>query len=71
MEMRKRVLGDEHPDTLESMVNLAYTWKAETRNEDAISLMAKCVELQKRVPGPHHPKTEDSLETLNQWRMEK
>ncbi|KZL79726.1 tpr domain protein, partial [Colletotrichum incanum] len=27
MEMRKRVLGDEHPDTLTSIANLASTYR--------------------------------------------
>jgi hypothetical protein len=29
MEMRKRVLGEKHPDTLTSMNNLAFTFKAQ------------------------------------------
>ena len=28
MEKRKRVLGEEHPDTLISVNNLAYIWKS-------------------------------------------
>jgi hypothetical protein len=29
LEMRKKVLGEEHPDTLESMADLAYTLKSQ------------------------------------------
>jgi hypothetical protein len=36
METRNRVLGDEHPDTLTSMNNLAFTMKEQERREDAI-----------------------------------
>ncbi|KAH7390643.1 hypothetical protein BKA66DRAFT_568583 [Pyrenochaeta sp. MPI-SDFR-AT-0127] len=71
MESRKRVLGDEHPDTLAIMSNLAFTQKMQSRNEEALILMEKCFEVRKRVIGSHHPDTESSLETLNEWRMEK
>ena len=33
VEKRKRVLGQEHPDTLASMASLAYTWKSHGRVE--------------------------------------
>ncbi|KAF2727198.1 hypothetical protein EJ04DRAFT_451809, partial [Polyplosphaeria fusca] len=65
-----RVLGEEHPSTLISMANLAHTWKSQSRNEEAISLMEKCFELQKRILGTHHPSTETSLEALTEWRIE-
>jgi len=34
MEIRKRVLGVEHPDTLTSVINLALTWKATWRRNE-------------------------------------
>jgi hypothetical protein len=37
METRKRVLGAEHPDTLTSMGNLAFTCKSQGRDLDADS----------------------------------
>jgi hypothetical protein len=70
METRKRVLGEEHPDTLTSMNNLARTWKSQRCTKDAISLMRKCCQLRKQIHGPQHPYTEASLETLNEWQME-
>ncbi|PVH92981.1 hypothetical protein DM02DRAFT_502270, partial [Periconia macrospinosa] len=51
METGKRVLGEEHPDTLSSMANLTHTWKSQSRNEEAILLIEKCFELQKRILG--------------------
>jgi hypothetical protein len=66
METSSRVLGEEHPSTLTSMANLAHTWKSQSRNEEAISLMEKCLELQKRILETHHPNTE----TLTRWRIE-
>ncbi|KAF2787606.1 hypothetical protein K505DRAFT_257322, partial [Melanomma pulvis-pyrius CBS 109.77] len=66
----KRVLGEEHPDTLSSIANLAYTWKSQSRNEEAILLMEKCVKLQKRILGYHHPDTKVSIKNLNSWQIE-
>jgi hypothetical protein len=49
MEISLRVLGEEHPDTLTSMNNLAHTWKGQDRDEEAIALMGECVRLQKCI----------------------
>ena len=42
IETSKRVLGEEHPDTLTSMNNLAFIWKKQRRDTEAIELMKKC-----------------------------
>lgn len=70
VEIRKRVLGKEHPDTLTSINNLAFTFKVQGRNNKAILLMEKCFQLQKMVLNPHHPYTISSLATLNRWQLE-
>ena len=67
MEVRKRVLDEEHPNTLTSMHNLAYTLKSRSRNEEAISLMKRCFHSRKQVLGSRHPSTETSLEALHGW----
>jgi hypothetical protein len=51
MQTRKRVLGEEHPDTLTSMNNLAFTWKGQARDIEAIDLMDKCVQARERHLG--------------------
>lgn len=38
METRKAKLGEDHPSTLTSMANLAFTWKSTDRNSDAIAV---------------------------------
>lgn len=48
METRKRMLGPEHPDTLTSMNNLAFTWKGHGRDTEALKLIEECVEVQTR-----------------------
>ena len=65
VETRKRVLREEHPDTLTSIHDLAFTLKRQGHNDKAISLMEKCLQLQKQLSGPQHPYTTLSLEALN------
>ncbi|OCK73732.1 hypothetical protein K432DRAFT_224868 [Lepidopterella palustris CBS 459.81] len=67
METRKRVLGEEHPSTLTSMNNLAFTWKGQGRDADALRLMNQCLELLMKVLGMSHPNTVSALTTLLQW----
>ncbi|CAA9959477.1 hypothetical protein PTMSG1_02895 [Pyrenophora teres f. maculata] len=43
METRKKKLGADHPDTLTSMANLAFTWKAQGRSAEA------CEDRQKMI----------------------
>ncbi|OCK81910.1 hypothetical protein K432DRAFT_403356 [Lepidopterella palustris CBS 459.81] len=70
METRKRMLGSEHPDTLISMNNLAFTFQAQGCKDEAILLIEQCVQMQKKVLGPQHPYTKLSLTTLNTWQLE-
>ncbi|OCK85164.1 hypothetical protein K432DRAFT_343643 [Lepidopterella palustris CBS 459.81] len=69
METSSRVLGPEHPDTLTIMANLAFTIKSQSHNDEAISLMGKCVQLQKQIFGSQHPQTKTSVKALNEWQM--
>ena len=46
MEIRKRVLSEEHPDTLTSINNLAFTLKYQSRDAEAISIMRRCCKLR-------------------------
>jgi Tetratricopeptide repeat len=55
METRKRVLGEEHPDTLSSMNNLAFTMKEQHKRGEAFELMAECVRLGNQILGVKHP----------------
>ena len=67
METSKRVLGVEHPDTLNNMANLAHTYNLEDRNEEAIELMKHVVERRTSTIGPKHPYTLDSATSLSAW----
>ncbi|KAI6263837.1 hypothetical protein MCOR26_011796 [Pyricularia oryzae] len=64
MEMRKRVLGEEHPSTLTSMANLASTYRNQGRWKEAESLFVQVMEMRKRVLGEEHPDTLTSINNL-------
>jgi hypothetical protein len=71
METRKRVLGDEHPDTLTSMANLAFTWKAQGQSAEAIDLLRQSVQLRQHVLGDNHPNILSSSRALKQREAER
>ena len=71
MKTSKMVLGEEHPDTLTSMSNLAVTWKCQDRNDEALELMVECVQLYKKILGIEHPDTKLSLDVLYKWQRER
>ncbi|KAF2676779.1 hypothetical protein K458DRAFT_396668, partial [Lentithecium fluviatile CBS 122367] len=64
METRKRVLGEEHPDTLTSMANLASTFWNQGRWKEAEELFVQVMETRKRVLGEEHPNTLTSMANL-------
>ena len=68
IETRKTKLGADHPSTLTSMANLAFTWESTGRNADAIDLLRPCVIKQdQRILGPTHPQISSNSETLLEW----
>jgi len=70
IERRKRVVGLEHPNTLTSMNSLAWIWKDQNRDVEAIDLMSSCLELSTRRLGASHPKTLARTRTYNIWKLE-
>ena len=62
--IQTRALGLEHPDTLDSRMNLALTIGAQGRYADAEALYGETLGIQTRVLGPDHPKTVLSLYNL-------
>jgi hypothetical protein len=55
LDICSKVLGESHPDTLISMVNLAVIWKAVGRDLEAVQLPQKCVELRTQNLGGSRP----------------
>ncbi|CAE6459338.1 unnamed protein product [Rhizoctonia solani] len=60
-QIHKQALGDEHPDTLTSMHELARSYLSLGRFEDARALYAQVVDIKKRVLGDEHPHTLKSV----------
>ncbi|KAK4246934.1 hypothetical protein C7999DRAFT_41647 [Corynascus novoguineensis] len=56
-EILKAVLGEEHPDTLASITNLASIYGNQGRSKEAENLEVQVVEARKRVLGEEHPNT--------------
>lgn len=51
LEVRIRLLGEEHPHTLEATANLAATYQSLGRLYDSIVLLSKTTEIMNRVLG--------------------
>ncbi len=63
--IRRRVLGEEHPATLQSMYDLARALHSLGRPSDALALMTQCYDLRKKKLGENHPHTKNTLEHVN------
>ena len=57
LEVLKRVLGKEHPDTLKTAMNLANALSNQGQHAEAGAMLCETIELQKRVLGKEHPTT--------------
>ncbi len=64
LELRRTHLGEEDPDTLASMNNLAGLYDKLGRHEDAEQLYLEVLELKRRVLGEEHPNTAISMDGL-------
>jgi len=63
-DQKKAVLGEEHPDTLTSMANLASTYSNQGRWKEAEELGVGVMKTTKRVLGEEHPDTLTSMANL-------
>ena len=64
LQLRKPLLGPEHPDTLASMHNLAIAYHDQGKMAEAEALQAQTLEIRKRVLGAEHPDTLMSMNRL-------
>jgi tetratricopeptide (TPR) repeat protein/predicted Ser/Thr protein kinase len=65
LDLRRRVLGREHPETLRSMNDLALVYMYEgSRYPQAEALAGQTLEIRRRVLGPEHPETLLSMSKL-------
>ncbi len=64
LELRQKVLGPEHPDTLSGLNNLAVCLEKKGKRADAEPLYRQALELRQKVLGPEHPDTISSINNL-------
>jgi serine/threonine protein kinase len=64
LEIRRRTLGPEHPDTLASMSNLFAVYLNQDRQEQAIALGRETLALRRKVLGSDHPDTTVTMNDL-------
>jgi tetratricopeptide (TPR) repeat protein len=62
--LRRRVLGDEHPDTLIVNQDLASVYSKQGEYSKAETLCSKTLEIQRRILGEQHPDTLTSMSDL-------
>jgi tetratricopeptide (TPR) repeat protein len=67
LEVRRRVLGDEHPDTLRSMNNLAFTLRDLGEIEEARSLFSAAARGSRKVLGEDHPETKALVTSFQEF----
>ena len=63
-EVRRRTLGEEHPDTLYSMHSLAVHFSEAGRRPEALRLAEQVAEARRRTLGEEHPDTLHSMHSL-------
>jgi tetratricopeptide (TPR) repeat protein len=62
--MRKRTLGEEHPDTLTTIANLVLIYSNQGRYKEAKELLERVVMTNKRALGEEHPDTLTTMANL-------
>ena len=64
LELREKLLGQEHPDTVTAMANLAWTYSDQGRWDDAQRLEERVLELREKLLGQEHPDTVTAMANL-------
>jgi len=64
LQIRQEQLGKEHPETLDSMNNVANVYEAQGRYDEAEQLHSKVLEIRRRLLGEEHPSTLASMNNL-------
>jgi eukaryotic-like serine/threonine-protein kinase len=64
LELRRRALGESHPDTLRTMTKLGDVYRVNGKFRQAESLLAPLLEVQRSLLGEEHADTLDSMSNL-------
>jgi len=61
IDIQRRVLGPEHPDTVRSVGVLAWNLKTQGHYAEAEKLLREVLDIERRVLGPEHRHTLDAM----------
>jgi len=70
LNMRNRLLGEEHPHTITAMENLARTYHNSKKLKDAEQLEIQVVDKRRRIFGHIHPDTIKAVASLRAIRSD-
>ena len=70
LDLRNRLLGEEHPDTILAMGGLAITYHRLGKYADAARLEVQVVDVRKKIFGEEHPKTVTAMALLAEMRFQ-
>ena len=65
LDIQRRVLGPDHPDTARSINRLAGTLVSEGRNTEAEKLYRESLDIRRRILGPEHEETLSTMLNLS------
>jgi hypothetical protein len=58
------ILGEDHPDTLRAMNNLAWTYGEQGRTAETAELQKQVLNQSQTIPGEDHPDTFRAMNNL-------
>jgi tetratricopeptide (TPR) repeat protein len=64
LRLREQVLGELHPDTAQTLSNLAYLYHHQDLFEEAMHFLQRSLSIRQQVLGMEHPETATSLNAL-------
>ena len=65
LKMSKQLLGENHPNVVTSLNNLAHSYQSQGRYEAAEPLYIEALEIAETILGENHPNTNTIRENLN------
>ena len=73
LDVQRRLLGPEHPDTLTTMNNLARSLGGQGKHPEAEQMLRELLDVRRRVLGLEHPNTLKTMGHLanSRWRQGK
>jgi tetratricopeptide (TPR) repeat protein len=71
LDLRKRLLGDNHPSVALSLNNLAYLYQSQGRYTEAEPLYLQALSILEISLGKEHPKTKTTRNSLQMMRQRK